>query len=149
MLPLTVYLCGEIHTDWREEIQRGITEHDLPVTILTPVVTHEASDDVGANILGAEEKPFWYDHTSAKISSVRIKTAIEKADVVVVKFGDKYRQWNAAFEAGYASALGKHLITLHSPDIRHPLKEIDASAVATTETPGQVVEILKYITTQK
>ncbi len=149
MLPLTVYLSGEIHTDWREEIQSGVEGKNLPIVLLKPVVTHDASDHVGANILGAEEKKFWYDHKSAKISSVRIKTAIEQSDVVVVKFGDKYRQWNAAFEAGYAVAQGKHLITLHSPDLTHPLKEIDASAVATTETPQQVVEILEYITMQK
>ena len=107
MLNLTVYLSGEIHSDWREQIMQGIADHDLPIDILTPVVTHSASDNVGVEILGHEDKKFWYDHKAAKINSVRIKTAIEKADVVVVKFGDQYRQWNAAFEAGYASAKGK------------------------------------------
>lgn len=149
MLNITVYLSGEIHSDWREQIRQGISDNDLPVHILTPVVTHSASDEVGAKILGDEDKKFWYDHKAAKINSVRIKTAIEKADVVVVKFGDKYRQWNAAFEAGYAVAKGKSLITLHSPDLTHPLKEVDASAIATTDSPAQVVEILKYITTQE
>lgn len=149
MLNLTVYLSGEIHSDWREQIMQGITEHNLPIEILTPVVTHSASDNVGVEILGDEDKKFWYDHKAAKINGVRIKTAIEKADVVVVKFGDKYRQWNAAFEAGYAAAKGKSLITLHSDDLTHPLKEVDASAIATTDSPQQVVDILKYITTQK
>jgi len=149
MLNLTVYLSGEIHSDWREQITQGISDNDLPITVLTPVVTHSASDNVGGEILGDEDKKFWYDHKAAKINSVRIKTAIEQADVVVVKFGDKYRQWNAAFEAGYATAKGKSVITLHAPDLTHALKEVDASAVATTETPQQVVEILKYITTQK
>jgi YtoQ family protein len=122
MLELTVYLCGEIHTDWREQIMEGVSANKLPISILTPVVTHDASDNIGAEVFGAEEKKFWFDHTSAKISSVRIKAGIDKADVVVVKFGDNYRQWNAAFEAGYAVAKGKHLITLHSPDLTHPLK---------------------------
>ena len=149
MLNLTVYLSGEIHSDWREQIIQGINDRELPIEVLMPVVTHSASDDVGVNILGGEDKKFWYDHKAAKINSVRIKTAIEQADVVVVKFGDKYRQWNAAFEAGYAVANGISLITLHSPDLTHPLKEVDASAIATTETPQQVVEILTYITTQK
>jgi len=149
MLELTIYLSGEIHSDWREQIQAGIEQYDLPIDVLTPVVTHDASDHVGGKILGGEDKKFWYDHKAAKINSVRIKTAIEQSDVVVVKFGDKYRQWNAAFEAGYAVANGVHLITLHAPDLTHALKEIDASAVATAETPEQVVEILKYITTQK
>ena len=146
---LTIYLSGEIHSDWREQIANGIAEHNLPVEILSPVVTHEASDNVGVDILGAEEKPFWKDHKAAKINSIRIKNAIEKSDVVVVRFGDKYKQWNAAFEAGYAVAKGKQLITLHDDSLRHALKEVDASAVASAETPQQVVEILKYVTTQK
>jgi YtoQ family protein len=147
-MELTVYLSGEIHSDWREQIAAGITSQKLPVTILSPITDHTASDEVGVAILGSEDKPFWKDHKAAKINSIRIKTAIEKADVVVVKFGDRYRQWNAAFEAGYAVAKGKSLITLHSPDLTHPLKEVDASAVATAETPDQVVDILKYATTQ-
>jgi len=146
-LDLTVYLSGEIHSDWREQIKTGIAEHNLPVTILNPVTTHDASDNVGVKILGAEEQNFWKDHKAAKINSVRIKNGIEKADVVVVKFGEKYRQWNAAFEAGYASAKGKHLITIHPPEFTHALKEVDASAIATAEDAAQVVEILKYLTT--
>lgn len=148
-MKLIIYLSGEIHSDWREQITKGIADYDLPVDILTPVVTHEASDNVGVNILGAEDKAFWKDHKAAKINSIRIKNAIEKSDVVVVRFGDKYKQWNAAFEAGYAVAKGKQLITLHDDSLRHALKEVDASAVATAETPAQVVEILKYVTTQK
>lgn len=143
---VTVYLSGEIHSDWREQIINGV--QDLPVEVLTPVVTHDASDNVGVEILGAEDKPFWKDHKAAKINSTRIKTAIEKADIVVVKFGEKYRQWNAAFEAGYAVAKGKSLITIHPPEFTHALKEVDASAVAVAETAAQVVDILTYITTQ-
>jgi YtoQ family protein len=145
-MELTVYLSGEIHSDWREQIRQGIQRANLPIQILTPVTVHEASDNVGVEVLGAEDKAFWKDHKAAKINSVRIKTAIEKSDVVIVKFGDKYRQWNAAFEAGYAVAKGKSLITIHAPDLTHPLKEIDASAQATAKTPDQVVEILAYIT---
>jgi YtoQ family protein len=145
---LTVYLSGEIHSDWREQITTGLKNNNLPITVLNPITDHNASDNVGVNILGPEEKAFWKDHKAAKINSVRIRTGIEKADVVVVKFGDKYRQWNAAFDAGYAVAKGKSLITLHSPDLIHPLKEVDASAVAVAETPEQVVDILKYIAGQ-
>jgi YtoQ family protein len=144
-MELKVYLSGEIHSDWREEIIDGISSNQLPVEVLTPVTDHAASDDVGEMILGAEESPFWRDHKAAKINSLRIKTLIDKADIVVVKFGEKYKQWNAAFDAGYAVARGKHLITLHSPDLTHPLKEIDASSLAVAEQPAQVVEILKYV----
>ena len=146
---ITIYLSGEIHTSWREQIMHGIERDSLPITVLTPVVTHSASDNVGVDILGEEDKSFWKDHKAAKINSIRIKSAIQQADVVVVKFGDQYRQWNAAFDAGYAAALGKSIITLHSPELTHPLKEVDAAAMATAETPAQVVDILKYITTQK
>lgn len=147
-MQLTVYLSGEIHSGWRQEIVAGIEAKGLPVQVLAPVTTHAASDEVGVDILGAEDKPFWKDHKAAKINSIRIRTAIEQADVVVVKFGEQYRQWNAAFEAGYAVAKGKSLISLHSPDLRHPLKEVDAAALAVAETPQQVVEILSYVTTQ-
>ncbi len=145
---LIVFLSGEIHSDWREKIQNWIDEHQLPIEVLTPVVTHDASDNVGVEVLGAEEKSFWKDHKAAKINSIRIRNGIDKADVVVVKFGDKYRQWNAAFDAGYAVAKGKSLIVLHPPELTHALKEVDASAMAVAETPEQVVQILHYVTTQ-
>lgn len=139
-----VYLSGEIHTDWREQIIAGAREAGLPVTFSAPVTDHDASDDCGAAILGGEDKKFWYDHKGAKVNAIRTRSLIEKADVVVVRFGDKYKQWNAAFDAGYASALGKSLIVLHDPSLTHPLKEVDAAALAVAETPEQVVRILKY-----
>ncbi|MBF0279448.1 MAG: YtoQ family protein [SAR324 cluster bacterium] len=148
-MELKVYLSGEIHTDWRGEIIDGIHALNLPIEVLTPVTTHAASDDVGDEILGREESSFWKDHKSAKINSIRIRNAIEKSDIVVVKFGEKYKQWNAAFDAGFAVAKGKSLITIHSAEHTHPLKEIDAAALAVTENPGQVVKILQYILTQK
>jgi len=145
---LTIYLSGEIHSNWRAEIEQGIVDQKLPIEILAPITTHAASDDVGTDILGEEDQPFWKDHKSAKINAMRIRTAIERADIVIVKFGERYKQWNAAFDAGYAAAKGKSLITLHSPDIRHALKEVDAAAMATAETPAQIVEILRYVALQ-
>lgn len=141
----TVYLSGEIHTNWREEIAQGATTAGLPTTFTHPVTDHPASDDCGVAILGAEEKKFWHDRKGAQVNAIRTGTLISKADIVVVRFGDKYKQWNAAFDAGYASALGKPLIIMHGPDIVHPLKEVDAAALAVTETPAQVVEILDYV----
>ncbi len=147
MLPLTVYLSGEIHTDWREQIKHGCEQRGLNMRLLAPVTDHAASDDVGEAILGREERPFWRDHKGAKINAIRTRGMIERADVVVVRFGDKYRQWNAAFDAGYAAAIGKPLITLHDSSLTHALKEVDAAALATAETPLQVVEILTYVST--
>ena len=139
-----VYLSGEIHSDWRERIALGVKENGLPVTLLAPVTDHEASDVCGDRILGGEEKAVWTDHKGAGVNAVRTRNLIAKADVVVVRFGDKYRQWNAAFDAGYAAALGKTVVTLHPPDLNHALKEVDRAAMAVAETPEQVVEILRY-----
>jgi YtoQ family protein len=139
-----VYLSGEIHSDWRERIADGVKGAGLPVTLMAPVTNHSASDDVGVEILGPEDKSFWKDHKGAGVNAVRTQTLLRKADVVVVRFGDKYRQWNAAFEAGYAAALGKPVVTLHDEDLTHALKEVDRAAMATAETPEQVVEILRY-----
>jgi len=140
----TVYLSGEIHSDWREQIKQGLAAHDLPVELVSPVTDHENSDDCGVDILGAEADPFWKDHKGAKVNAIRTRTLIEKSDVTVVRFGDKYRQWNAAFDAGYAAALGKSIIVLHDPSLTHALKEVDAAALAVAETPDQVVRILNY-----
>ena len=140
-----VYLSGEIHSDWRERIAEGVSEAGLPVELLAPVTDHEASDDVGVDILGAESEGFWKDHKGAGVNAVRTQTLLRRADLVVVRFGDKYRQWNAAFEAGYAAALGKPLIILHDPELTHALKEVDRAAMATAETPEQVVGVLRYV----
>ena len=140
-----VYLSGEIHTDWRERIIEGAEKLELPVSFAAPVTDHDASDDCGAVILGGEDKKFWYDHKGAKMNAIRTRTLIEQSDIVVVRFGDKYKQWNAAFDAGYAAALGKSLIILHDESLTHPLKEVDAAALAVAETSEQVVEILRYV----
>lgn len=141
----SVYLSGEIHTDWRDQIAAGVEAAGLPVALMSPVTVHEASDDCGVAILGPEESKFWHDHKGAKINAIRTSTLIRRADIVVVRFGEKYKQWNAAFDAGVAAALGKPLVVMHGPDHAHALKEIDAAALAVTETPEQVVDILKYV----
>jgi len=139
-----VYLSGEIHTDWRIQMQEGSTENYLPVKFCSAVTDHEASDAAG-DLLGDEENNFWRDHKSSKVNGIRTKTLIERCDLAVVRFGDKYKQWNAAFDAGCCAALGKPYITLHDEEIIHPLKEVDASAMAWAQTPSQVVDILKYV----
>ncbi|WP_322989162.1 YtoQ family protein [Hoeflea sp.] len=140
-----IYLSGEIHSDWREQIMAGASEAGLPVSFSAPVTHHEASDDVGVAILGAEPDKFWHDHKGAQINAIRTRTLIGKADIVVVRFGEKYKQWNAAFDAGYAAALGKPLIILHQDEQDHALKEVDAAALAVARTPDQVVSILSYV----
>lgn len=142
-MKLKVYLSGEIHTDWREQIIQGCKDNDLAVEFYSAVTDHEASDAAG-DMLGDEDNSFWRDHKSAKVNAVRTKTLIEKSDIAIIRFGEKFKQWNAAFDAGYCAALGKPYITLHGEDLIHPLKEVDAVAQAWATSPGQIVEILKY-----
>ena len=140
-----VYLSGEIHSDWREQIIAGAASAQLSVQFASPVTNHEASDMCGVKILGQEEQQFWQDRKGAGLNAIRTSTLINSADIVVVRFGPQYKQWNAAFDAGFAAALNKPLIVLHDPDHNHALKEVDAAANATAQTPEQVVEILKYV----
>ena len=140
---LNVYLSGEIHTDWRENIIEGAS--DLDVSFNAPVTDHASSDDCGVAIMGAEADKFWHDNKGAKLNAIRTRKGIEDADVVVVRFGEKYKQWNAAFDAGYAAALGKSLIVLHQDEHQHALKEVDAAALAVVQDPAQVVQILRYV----
>jgi YtoQ family protein len=146
-MTLKVYLSGEIHTDWREQIVTGAA--NLDVSFDSPVTDHAASDDCGVAILGGEQNKYWHDHKGAMVNAIRTRKGIEEADIVVVRFGEKYKQWNAAFDAGYAAAKGKSLIILHGPDHQHALKEVDAAALAVAEEPAQVVQILDYVLTGK
>ena len=139
---LNVYLAGEIHTDWRDQIITGA--QDLAITFTGPVTDHAASDDCGVAILGGEDQKFWHDHKGAKLNAIRTRKALADADIVVVRFGEKYRQWNAAFDAGFAAALWKSIIVLHGAEHQHALKEVDAAALAVAETPEQVVQLLRY-----
>lgn len=141
-----VYLSGEIHSDWRMQIAKGAEKHNLPVSFCSAVTDHDASDAAG-DVLGAETENFWRDHKSSKVNSIRTRNLISKCDIAVVRFGDKYKQWNAAFDAGQLAALGKPYITLHDEGIIHALKEVDAAAMAWATTPEQVIEVLRYVTT--
>ncbi|MEK9849654.1 MAG: YtoQ family protein [Candidatus Puniceispirillum sp.] len=146
-MKLTVYLSGEIHTSWRDEIAAACAQMNLNISFLSPVTDHDASDDCGVAIMGGEADKFWHDHKGAKLNAIRTRTSIERADIVVVRFGEKYKQWNAAFDAGYASALGKALVIMHGNDHQHALKEIDGAALGVVETADQVAAILNYVIT--
>ena len=148
-MEITVYLSGEIHTEWRNEIINKSNELNLPIEFLSPNTNHEHSDDVGVKILGKEDKKFWHDHKSAKINSIRTKNAIDRSDIVIVRFGEKYKQWNAAFDAGYASAMSKSLIIIHSDENQHALKEIDSVAHAVVKNVDEVIKILNYTCSSK
>ena len=147
-MTFNIYLSGEIHSDWRERIIEGCNQKDLKITFSSAVTDHEASDAAG-DPLGSETDSFWRDHKSAKVNAIRTKNLIEKCDLAIIRFGQKYKQWNAAFDAGYCAALDKPYITLHERKLTHPLKEVDACAQAWAETPEQIIEILEYLLKQK
>ena len=140
-----VYLSGEIHSNWRQQIIDGSSANNLPIAFTSAVTNHEASDAAG-DLLGAEQDAFWRDHKSSKVNAIRTKTHLQDCDIAIIRFGEKFKQWNAAFDAGFCAAKGKPYMTLHDEDISHALKEVDAAAMAWAKTPGQVVEILKYVT---
>ena len=142
---LNIYLAGEIHSDWRDEIIQLTKKNDLSVNFSSPVTDHDASDNCGVEILGNEETQFWKDNKGAKLNAIRTRKEIENSDIVIVKFGEKYKQWNAAFDAGYAAALNKSLIIIHSDEHQHALKEVDAAALAVVKNNDQVVKILNYV----
>ncbi len=140
-----VYLSGEIHSNWRQQLIDGASANNLPIAFTSAVTDHEASDAAG-DLLGVEQDAFWRDHKSSKVNAIRTKTHLQDCDIAIIRFGEKFKQWNAAFDAGFCAAKGKPYITLHDEDIIHALKEVDAAAMAWAKTPGQVVEILKYVT---
>ena len=142
---LNIYLSGEIHSDWRQEIINLCNKENLEISFSSPITNHEASDNCGVEILGNEEKNFWKDNKGANINSIKTRKSIKDCDIVVVKFGEKYKQWNAAFDAGYAAALNKSIIVIHNEEHQHALKEVDAAAAAVAKDQHQVVRILKYI----
>ena len=142
---LNVYLSGEIHSDWRQEIINLCNKENLEISFSSPITNHEASDNCGVEILGNEEKNFWKDNKGANINSIKTRKSIKDCDIVVVKFGEKYKQWNAAFDAGYAAALNKSIIVLHNDEHQHALNEVDAAAAAVAKDQHPVVRILKYI----
>jgi YtoQ family protein len=143
-MTLHVYLSGEIHTDWRQQIINGAEDLGLDLNFTSAVTNHEASDSAG-DVLGMEDNSFWRDHKSSKVNSIRTQTMIKGCDIAVIRFGNKYKQWNAAFDAGYCAALGKPFITLHDDTIIHPLKEVDGAAMAWATTTQQIVDILEYV----
>lgn len=140
----TIYLSGEIHSDWREQIKQGCEA--MPVSFTSPVTNHEASDAAGDHLSHTDDA-FWRDHQSARVNAIRTQTLIGQCDLAIIRFGDKYKQWNAAFDAGYCAALNKPYITLHDDSIVHPLKEVDAIALAWAKSPADAIKVIQYVLT--
>jgi YtoQ family protein len=145
MQPIVVYLAGEIHSDWRERLRRRTAEMNLPVEFVGPQEAHDRSDSVGEDITGEQPTPRFRDLVGAGANTLRTRVLLRRADLVVAYFGDKYRQWNTAADAGAAVASGLPLLLVRAPELTHALKELDAMASFTVETLDQAAEAIAYV----
>lgn len=144
-MELTVYLAGEIHTDWRDEIKNKATEKKLPLNFVSPQLNHDRSDDIGEDILGKQPNDYYRDDAASSINNLRTQVMMQKADVVIALFGEKYRQWNTAMDASAAVALNKPLILIRPEEFIHPLKELSNKASVVCNSVDQALEVLAYI----
>ena len=65
----TVYLSGEIHSDWRQQIMEGAEKLLLPIDFCSANTDHDASDGAG-DYLAPESEDFWRDHKSDRYSYI-------------------------------------------------------------------------------
>lgn len=144
-MELTVYLAGEIHTPWREEIKTLVSEKGLPISFVSPQTNHDLSDNIGAQILGEQPNKYFHDDAASSINNLRTEVMMKKSDVVIALFGEEYKQWNTAMDASRAVAEGKPLIIIRPEKLIHPLKELSNKANVVCESVEQAVSVLEYI----
>ncbi|HLR08437.1 MAG TPA: YtoQ family protein [Bacillota bacterium] len=144
-MELTVYLAGQIHDDWRDEVKKKAEEKNLPLKFVGPQTNHERSDNVGNDILGEQPGKLYKDDAASSINNLRTQVLMQKADVVIALFGEKYKQWNTAMDASAAITMNKPTIIVRPESLIHPLKELSNKANVTVETIDQAIEILSYI----
>jgi len=140
-----VYLAGQIHDDWREEVEKKAREKDLPLVFVGPQTNHDRSDDIGEAILGKQPGNYYKDDAASDINNFRTLVLLQKADIVIALFGEKYKQWNTAMDASLAIAMNKPTILIRPESLIHPLKELSNRANVTVETVDQAVEVLSYV----
>ncbi|MGP3738496.1 YtoQ family protein [Bacillus altitudinis] len=148
-MQLTVYLAGEIHSQWRDEIKEKSQSLKLPVTFVGPMENHERSDNIGEDILGGQPNAILKDDAASDLNNFRTELLLNKADVVIARFGKKYKQWNTAMDASSAIAKGKPLILIRPKELHHPLKELSNKANITVETVNQAIKALSYVFEQE
>lgn len=142
---LTVYLAGQIHDDWREQLEQKAKEKDLPLTFVAPQTNHDLSDNIGENILGKQPGNVFKDDAASSINNLRTQVLMQRADVVIALFGEQYKQWNTAMDASAAITMNKPTIIIRPESLIHPLKELSNKANVTVETVDQALEVLNYI----
>ncbi|WP_078594995.1 YtoQ family protein [Evansella clarkii] len=144
-MEFTVYLAGQIHDDWRKEIKDKAAQMNLPLQFTGPMENHDRSDNIGEEILGEQPNAVLKDEAASKINNLRTQVLLNKSDIVIALFGEKYKQWNSAMDAAAAIALNKPLILIRPESLHHPLKELSEKAQVTVETPEQALKAVSYI----
>lgn len=144
-MELTVYLAGQIHDDWREEVARKAKEKNLPLHFVGPQTNHDRSDNIGEEILGKQPSNLYKDDAASDINNFRTQVLMQKADIVIALFGEKYKQWNTALDASTAIAMNKPTIIIRPESLIHPLKELSNKANVTVETVDQAIDVISYI----
>ena len=143
--PITVYLAGQVHDSWRARFRALAEEKQLPLTFVGPQEEHDLSDAIGEKIIGEQGSARWRDELASQMNNLRTRVAMDRADVVVASFGEKYRQWNTAMDCGIAIGIGKPVVLIRDPSLHHALKELSQRAQATVDTPEQAMEALGYL----
>ncbi|GEN51760.1 YtoQ family protein [Halobacillus faecis] len=144
-MELTIYLAGQIHDDWRNEIRKKAEKEKLPINFVSPQENHALSDDIGEKILGEQPSKVYRDDAASSINNFRTRVLLQKSDAVIAYFGESYKQWNTAMDAGAAIQAGKPLILVRPESLIHPLKELSNQADVTVETLDQALEVLTYL----
>lgn len=93
-MELVVYLAGQIHDNWRDEVAKKAKERNLPLVFVGPQTDHDRSDNIGEEILGEQPGKLYRDDAASSINNFRTQVLMQKADIVIALFGEKYRQWN-------------------------------------------------------
>lgn len=142
---LVVYLAGQIHDDWRKQVENKSLEKKLPLTFVAPQTNHDKSDAIGEDVLGKQPNDLYKDETASSINNFRTQVLMQQADIVIGLFGEQYRQWNTAMDISTAISLNKPTIIIRPESLIHPLKELSNKANVTVETVDQALEVLEYI----
>ncbi|GAE34187.1 YtoQ family protein [Halalkalibacter akibai] len=144
-MELTIYLAGEIHNPWRNEIREEAVGLALPITFTGPMEDHDRSDQIGEEILGSQLSKIAKDEAASSINNLRTQILLSKADIVIAYFGEQYKQWNSAMDAATAIAMSKPVIIIRDEKLHHPLKELANKAQVVVETPEQALRAIAYI----
>ncbi|WHY87005.1 YtoQ family protein [Neobacillus novalis] len=144
-MELTVYLAGQIHDNWRDEVEKKAKEKNLPLVFVAPQTNHERSDNIGEEILGTQPGNLYKDDAASDINNFRTQVLMQKSDIVIALFGEKYKQWNTAMDTSTAIAMNKPTIIIRPNSLIHPLKELSNKANVTVETVEQAIEVISYI----